>query len=213
MNPAAQQPFRGPGKGTALPVVRYDSTILRQQSRHVAQGEFELPEFKEFAQNLVATMRSYNGAGIAAVQCGVLARVIVIANGSSDIVMVNPTILEFDSQEVIDKEGCLSYPGAFAKNVSRPAAVKVAYQDVDGSVREKTLTGTPARAVFHEIEHLDGKLLIDHVKKFDREAFRMQLTKFDRLIKKLTKPRANQTASRRDAIRAAKNSGRKAGRR
>ena len=198
-------------EGRVLPIARYDDPLLRQVSRPVSQGEFQMPEFQFFIASLKATMKAYRGAGLSGIQCGVPARVIIIQDEYRDIVMVNPVIKEIDAAEVSEDEGCLSYPGAFTK-VTRPKAVKVAFQDADGKVKEEVLRGIQARAVFHEIEHLDGQLLIDHVRSIDREKFRMQLTKFGRMVKKYAPKKVNSQSSKK-ALQKAKKAARKASRR
>lgn len=198
-----------------MPIARYDDPVLRKKSRPLAQGEFAMPEFKQFVANLVATMKAYRGAGISAIQCGVPMNIIVIAEEFCDIVMVNPVIKEVDAQEVEADEGCLSFPGAFVK-VTRPKAVKVAYQDQNGNVQERVLTDIQARAVQHEIEHLEGELLIDHVRTIDRPAFRQKLTKFERTVRKFN-PSVNTNKlpskkKRQQEKKAARKAGRKVGR-
>ncbi len=198
--------------GKAIGVLRYDASALRLTSKPIPASEMVNKEFRQFAADMVATMKSYNGAGLAAIQCGVPARIITISRSARDggpVVMVNPVLVSVDSATQVDEEGCLSYPGATAKKVERPAAVKVGFTGTDGNYYELVLGGMQARAVCHEIEHLDGKLLIDRVRPVDKDAFRQQLKKFDRLVKKYNAGGPTNVTPSKKAAQKAKKAARK----
>ena len=122
-------------------------------------------EVKKFDQRLgvliddmIETMRDADGVGLAAPQVGILRRVVVIDVGDGPIEMVNPVILESDGEQG-GMEGCLSFPGK-SGYVIRPNHVKVEACDRNGDLYEYEGEGLFARAVFHECDHLDGKVYL-----------------------------------------------------
>ncbi len=105
------------------------------------------------------TMYAASGVGLAAIQIGILKRVVVIDTGEGLLELINPEIIE-QSGSVEGAEGCLSVPGKVG-NVVRPTYVKVRAQDRNGEFYEAEGTELLARAFCHEIEHLDGHLYIE----------------------------------------------------
>ena len=114
--------------------------------------------------DMYETMQSRDGVGLAAPQVGILKRAVVIDVGDGKIELINPEIVE-ESGEQTGSEGCLSVPGVFGE-VTRPNVVTVKAQDRDGKWFKITGKELLARAFCHEIEHLDGKLLLDRVIRF-----------------------------------------------
>lgn len=118
--------------------------------------------------DMYETMEANNGVGLAAPQVGILKRVVVINTDDERIELINPEIIA-ESGVQNGSEGCLSVPGVFGE-VERPNVVTVRAQDRNGNFFEKTGEELLARAFCHELEHLDGKLFLDRVTKFeDRE--------------------------------------------
>lgn len=117
----------------------------------------------ELLDDMADTMKD-KGVGIAACQVGVLKRVVVIDVGEGRIEMINPEIIACEGS-IIDTEGCLSVPGKFGE-VDRPAIVRAKALDRNG--KEYTIEGEGllARAICHEVEHLDGKLFLPRVIRF-----------------------------------------------
>ena len=116
----------------------------------------------ELIDDMVETMHKYNGLGLAAPQVGILKRIAVIDVTYEDpILLINPVIVE-TSGEQTGSEGCLSYPGKCG-DVTRPNYVKVEYYDEN--MEKQVIEGTEllARALCHEIEHLDGHLYVEKV--------------------------------------------------
>ena len=111
--------------------------------------------------DMYETMQSRDGVGLAAPQVGILKRAVVIDVGDGKIELINPEIVE-ESGEQTGSEGCLSVPGVFGE-VTRPNVVTVKAQDRDGKWFKITGKELLARAFCHEIEHLDGKLVLDRV--------------------------------------------------
>ena len=139
-------------------------------------GDAELLE-KEMIDFMVANY----GIGLAANQIGLAKRVFVIGSNNIEgfpkpFAVFNPKILEVSEETLIDKEGCLSYPGLWL-SVKRPAVIKVEFQDSKGNTHEAALSGLIARCFQHELEHLDGICFVDKV-----SALKLQLA-----MKKLRK--------------------------
>jgi len=113
--------------------------------------------------DMLDTMYEANGVGLAAPQVGILKRIVVIDIGDGPIILINPEIVEANG-EVKDVEGCLSVPGQQG-NVIRPNYVKVKAEDRDGNSIEVQGEDLLARALCHEIDHLNGILYIDKTVK------------------------------------------------
>lgn len=113
--------------------------------------------------DMLDTMYESNGVGLAAPQVGILKRVVVIDIGDGPIILINPEIVEANG-EVKDVEGCLSVPGKQG-NVIRPQYVKVKAEDRDGNSIEIQGDDLLARALCHEIDHLNGILYTDKTVK------------------------------------------------
>ena len=142
----------------ALRTIRVQGdSVLTKKSRTVDKMT---PRIGELITDMLDTMYDAMGVGLAAPQVGILKRIVVIDVGEGPIVLINPEILETSGEQTGD-EGCLSVPG-MAGQVTRPNYVKVKAMDED--MNEVIYEGTEllARAFCHEIDHLDGKLYIDH---------------------------------------------------
>ena len=143
----------------AIRQIRYsEDPILRKKSREITHINDRI---KTLLDDMAETMYVSEGVGLAAPQVGVLRRVVVIDIGEGLLKLINPEIIEVEG-ESIDYEGCLSVPGASGK-VKRPEKVKIKYLDIDGNEKEMEGTGLLARAMCHEIDHLNGTLFIDKV--------------------------------------------------
>lgn len=141
-------------------VVTSEDPILRKTSRAVDKFNERLWTLLD---DMKDTMYKADGVGLAAVQVGILKRVIVVDVGDGLLELINPEIIE-TSGEVSDVEGCLSVPGQQGV-VSRPEYVKIKAQNRDGVWRRYEGTGLKARCFCHEIDHLDGTLYTDKVIK------------------------------------------------
>lgn len=119
------------------------------------------PRISQLATDMLETMYEANGVGLAAPQVGILKRLVVIDVGEGPIVMINPKILESSGSQTGD-EGCLSLPGK-AGTVTRPNYVKAVFWDEE--MQECEIEGTEllARAICHELEHLDGHMYTEKV--------------------------------------------------
>ena len=116
---------------------------------------------RERIQDMLDTMYEANGVGLAGPQVGVLKRIVVIDIGEGPVVMINPVILETSGEQTGD-EGCLSLPGK-AGTVTRPNYVKARAFDLDMEEYEIEGTELMARAICHELDHLDGHMYTEKV--------------------------------------------------
>ena len=145
----------------AIRNLRYEGDeILKKKSREVELIDDKL---QILIDDMIETMHKYNGVGLAAVQVGILKRVVVIDlyDDKGPIILINPVILKTKGEQEVD-EGCLSFPNQFAK-IIRPAEVTAEYTDRNGKrikVKAKELL---AQAICHEVDHLNGEVFIDKI--------------------------------------------------
>lgn len=137
-----------------------EDPILRKKSRAVEKFDDRLFELLD---DMADTMYDADGVGLAAVQVGVLRRVVIIDIGEGLIELINPEIVEEDGIQC-DVEGCLSLPGKQAYTM-RPMTVTVKAQNRNGNWCVYKGTGLKAKAFCHEIDHLDGVLYVDKIAK------------------------------------------------
>lgn len=121
------------------------------------------PRIRELVEDMLDTMHEANGVGLAAPQVGILRRIAVVDIGedSEEYVLINPRIVRSDGEQTGD-EGCLSYPGKAGK-VKRPNHVVVEAYDMDMNLRTIEAEGLLARAMCHELDHLDGHMYTEKV--------------------------------------------------
>lgn len=119
------------------------------------------PKITDLIDDMIETMYEANGVGLAAPQVGILKRLVVIDVGEGPIVMINPTIIKADGEQMGD-EGCLSVPGK-AGQVTRPNHVIARFYDEDMNECEIEGEELLARAICHELDHLDGHLYVEKV--------------------------------------------------
>lgn len=140
----------------AIRTLRYEGDeILKKKSREV---EVIDDRIKQLAEDMFDTMHKWDGLGLAAVQVGILKRIIVIDlyDDQSKFCLINPEIVEKSDETVEIEEGCLSYPNQFGK-VVRSVRVKVKALDLDGKKVTLEAEGLLAQALQHEIDHLEGE--------------------------------------------------------
>ncbi len=135
-------------------IFQEDNEILFKRCREVTDFGDKLGELID---DMFETMVKADGVGLAAPQIGFLRRIAVVECDGEKLEMVNPQIIYADGEQ-IDEEGCLSVDSSKNCEVLRPYRVKLRAQNRKGETYEKTLTGLPARAVCHELDHLEGIL-------------------------------------------------------
>ena len=162
-----------------LRLVTYPDEFLRRRSEEVT--EFG-PKLKELADAMLSSLETFRGVGLSAVQIGKLIRLFVVdtrREGEAGV-FVNPQIAGTSQDNVPYEEGCLSVPNAYSV-VMRPSRVTVQAFDVWGKPFTIHASGLFARAIQHEMDHLDGKLFVDHL---DQEERRRALRECKRSMRK-----------------------------
>ena len=156
--------------------------ILRQVSKPVKEvGKYE----QSLMDDMLDTMYAADGIGLAAIQIGIPKRIIVMdiswsKGEKKPMYFVNPVIKKKDKEKSIYEEGCLSVPNQFAE-IDRPSKCEVEYLDFYGEKKILKAEGLLATCIQHEINHLDGRLIIDFLSKLKR----------DIIVKKLSKSKKN----------------------
>ena len=163
-------------------IITVPDEILKKVSEPIEK--FSINE-KKLINDLFDTMYNSNGIGLAAVQVGILKRVLVVDVSSKDekkqpMVLINPVIKNLSTDMSVYEEGCLSIPETFIE-IERPKICEVEYVDEKGSKKNLKCDGLLSTCVQHEINHLDGKLIIDHLSKLKK----------DFIIKKISKIKKN----------------------
>lgn len=146
---------------TVREILIFPDSRLREKAAHVTEFNEEL---EVLTQDMAETMYAFKGIGLAANQVGIHQRVIVMdtQDGEDFHILINPEIVSTAKDSHMVKEGCLSFPGFF-ENVSRHMWVRVKAQDVTGDEVLRDFSGLNAQCVQHEIEHLDGVVLVDNI--------------------------------------------------
>ncbi|MEM7583526.1 MAG: peptide deformylase [Acidobacteriota bacterium] len=163
-----------------LPIRTYPDPVLRVRCSKIESFDSDL---RSLAEDMIATMYAAPGVGLAAPQVGVEKRLAVVdvsvgKEPEALKVLVNPEIVEAEGREM-DTEGCLSIPDLTEK-VARPTTVRVVARDLDGRPLELEAEDFEARAICHEVDHLNGILFIDHLRGLRRDRVRRQLKKLGR---------------------------------
>lgn len=141
-----------------------DEANLRQISTIIEPKELTSNKFKVLIDNMIRTMIAKDGVGLAAPQIGQFIRMAVINTKEGPVCLINPEIIKRSITSVVDEEGCLSIPGYYAK-VSRHKSVTCKFTNHAGLESRIEATGLLARAIQHELDHLDGILFIDKMEK------------------------------------------------
>ena len=158
-------------------ILKFPDQDLRTKAKPVETFDEEL---KTLTNDMFETMHSVNGIGLAATQIGVAKQVAVIdisPEKNEPLVIVNPAIQILDPTKTEDyDEGCLSVPGFFEK-ISRPSDIKLTYQDLNGKKQEIKPEGLLTKVVQHELDHLNGRLFVDHISELKRRRIRNKIVK------------------------------------
>jgi peptide deformylase len=159
-------------------IVRYPDPILEQKAEDVTN--FNTPELTQFVDDMFESMYAAKGVGLAAPQVGVGQRITVIDCGQAEdnaepqkIVLINPRVVHMEGKQV-GEEGCLSIPG-FREDVKRAKMCRVRAQDATGEWFEMEGEDLLARAMQHEIDHLNGKLFISHLSLLKRDLIKRKV--------------------------------------
>jgi peptide deformylase len=166
---------------TIRPIITLPDPLLRKPSEPVARVDEGV---RKLAADMLETMYDAPGVGLAAVQVGVLKRIVVLDTAKNEepprpLVLINPEIVSLGDERRQHEEGCLSIPDVQV-DITRPASLTVRYLDLDGKPQELEAKGLLATAIQHEIDHLNGKLIIDFLSRLKRDII---VRKFKKLAK------------------------------
>jgi len=147
---------------------QYPDAVLRMQAREVENFDGDL---RRLAERMTQLMRDASGVGLAATQIGIIRRVFVFQTDpeADPLAVVNPVVVEHSDESVVDDEGCLSLQGV-QMPVERPISIRVEGRDLDGGELSLDLDEHAARVVQHELDHLDGVLILDRTTDEARKA-------------------------------------------
>ncbi len=160
--------------------------ILRKKSNILEKVDDEL---RILLDDMLETMYAAPGIGLAAVQIGILKRLIVIdiskdKEKKNPIFLINPEIISKSKNTSIYEEGCLSLPGHFAE-IERPEECQIKYIDYDGKKKEMKANGLLSTCIQHEIDHLNGILFIDYLSKLKKDMIVKKLVKQKKELNKI----------------------------
>ena len=147
-----------------LPLHLLGSPVLRQHSAEVVTVDDEV---RRLVEDMFETMDASRGVGLAANQVGVARRVAVVDADGDRFALIDPVIVETEGRSTAE-EGCLSIPDIYG-DVTRPERVVIEALDAEGNRFRKEAAGLKARAIQHEIDHLDGILFLDHLSLIRRQ--------------------------------------------
>jgi peptide deformylase len=138
--------------------------VLRQPAKRINKVDDEV---RQLAKEMLQTMYSEDGIGLAAPQVGVHKQLIVIDceldnPATPPLILINPTVKQQSRDVCVIQEGCLSIPGVFL-DVTRPEVIEVSYKDENGRPQKLTAKGLLARVIQHEMDHLNGVMFVDRV--------------------------------------------------
>ena len=180
----------GAAIGTPTQQVRVEPLTLYDENHpmlkvQIPEYKFDLPNplMEMLVKRLKMTMKLYGGIGLSAKQCGVFERVFVIGTDHFQIACINPRIIGQAPSTIKAEEGCLSFPGLHVK-LNRPDWVEVEFTNEMGELKQMRLEGITARCFQHELDHMNGIRMIDHIGPV---ALQMARKKQEKIIKKIVR--------------------------
>jgi peptide deformylase len=155
---------------TKLAIITLPDPVLRKVSAPIERVDADV---RKLADDMLETMYAAPGVGLAAVQVGALRRLVVLDTAKEEepprpLVLINPEIVSRSEEKRMHEEGCLSIPDVRVE-IERPARVAVRYLDREGKPQELAAEGLLATAIQHEIDHLNGRLIIDFLSRLKRD--------------------------------------------
>ena len=167
---------------TIKKLVTVPDEILRKKSQPIQKIT---NEEKKLVNDLFETMYHHKGIGLASIQIGIPKRIIVLdiaqkEEKKSPLCFINPVLIKISSEKSEYEEGCLSIPDTFIK-IERPKTCLIEFIDIEGNKKQMECDNLLSTCIQHEINHLDGKLIIDYLSKLKK----------DFIIKKLSKAKKN----------------------
>ena len=160
--------------------------ILRKKSEMLEKVDDEL---RALLDDMLETMYDAPGIGLAAVQIGILKRLIVLdiskdKEKKNPLFLINPEIISLSKKTSVHEEGCLSLPGYFAE-IERPAECQIKFIDYNGKEKELKANGLLATCIQHEVDHLNGVLFIDYLSKLKKDMIVKKLIKHKKELNKV----------------------------
>jgi len=159
-------------------IVTYSNPILRRKAESLEDIDDTI---RQLIDEMGETMYANDGVGLAAPQVGVSKRVVVLDGGEGLMSLVNPEIIQMGEEEETMEEGCLSLP-EIRLDVSRPTRIVARGRNDKGELVEMELDGLLARIFQHEIDHLNGILIIDHASSIQRTLLKSKLKKLKKEV-------------------------------
>lgn len=183
-----------------LEILEAPHALLSRKCRPVEPDEFGEP-LKRFVSDLAETMYAAPGVGLAAPQVGDLRRIVVVDPGNSTkeqdengrptnprfLALANPVVIEASKERITWEEGCLSVP-EFNEDVSRPRRVHLRYLDEDGRPQQRWFEGYDAVVVQHEMDHLEGTLILDRVSRIKKQRYLGRVSKERARVRAMAEP-------------------------
>ncbi len=139
-------------------IIGADNPVLRKKTKNVPKVTKEV---KQLIKDMVETMHEASGVGLAAPQVGRTERICIAVVARKVTPLINPKITSRSKEIAIDQEGCLSLPNVWL-NIPRPVEITLTYIDIKGKKQERKLKDFDARVVQHEVDHLEGVLIVDY---------------------------------------------------
>ena len=171
---------------TQRKIVIEPDPILREKSASLEKVDDEI---RALLDDMLETMYAAPGIGLAAVQVGILKRLIVIDISKDEekknpLILINPEIISRSQKKSIYEEGCLSLPGHFAE-IERPAECEIKFVDYNGKEKKLHAKGLLATCIQHEVDHLNGILFIDYLSKLKKDMIVKKLVKHKKELNKV----------------------------
>lgn len=168
-----------------IPLQVFDENFppLKQVMPEYDVGKLPNTVTTNLIKRMKMTMKLYNGLGLSANQCGILERIFIIGTDQFQIACINPKVVGYSAEIKKDREGCLSFPG-LSVTIDRPTGIDVEYYNENGELVQTHLDGLTARCFLHELDHLNGVRMVDHVKPL---ALKMAKQKQQKLIKQINR--------------------------
>lgn len=157
---------------SVLPVLTVPDPRLRQKSKPVSVVDDKI---KQLVRDMFDTMNAEDGCGLAAIQIGVPLRIFIVDISYkfphiAPLTIINPVIISTSNDTTMEDEGCLSVPDQYAA-VERPLSITLEHLNESGNKKTIEASGFLAKAIHHEMDHLEGKLFIDYLSSMKRELF------------------------------------------
>lgn len=170
-----------------LPLYDENHPMLRQIIPEYDVTRLPNPVMSNLIKRMKVTMQQFGGIGLSANQCGVFERVFVIGTGEFQLACINPKIVSKSIKANKSEEGCLSYPGLYVK-VYRSDEITAEFTDENGNTKQLEMSGLTARCFMHELDHMNGISMLDHVGPV---AIKMAKKKQEKIIKKVKRLKNN----------------------